>query len=211
MHLPYVVGADWFQYYDEPPHGRKLDGEDYNFGLVDIHDRRTRSDCRIRVAQSYRRSNRRRRHAKSVATAGVPPARPTRWRDFQPMTAIKIGTASAVSFRRQRNIRRAIFIFAGVPMHFILPHLSSISSNRITIKIGEIPDVTVPFGPIRIDGGPPITARIGAGKDAVMSNPAIRIMSLSGTYHDVRCITAIEVAAQVCSGKIILLPGDQIT
>jgi hypothetical protein len=36
--LPYVVGADWFQYYDEPPHGRKLDGEDYNFGLVDIHD-----------------------------------------------------------------------------------------------------------------------------------------------------------------------------
>ena len=38
MRLPYVVGADWFQYYDEPPHGRKLDGEDYNFGLVDIHD-----------------------------------------------------------------------------------------------------------------------------------------------------------------------------
>jgi hypothetical protein len=35
---PYVVGADWFQYYDEAPHGRKLDGEDYNFGLVDIHD-----------------------------------------------------------------------------------------------------------------------------------------------------------------------------
>jgi hypothetical protein len=35
--LPYVVGADWFQYYDEPAHGRE-DGEDYNMGLVDIHD-----------------------------------------------------------------------------------------------------------------------------------------------------------------------------
>jgi hypothetical protein len=35
--IPYVVGADWFQYYDEPTHGRN-DGEDYNFGLVDIHD-----------------------------------------------------------------------------------------------------------------------------------------------------------------------------
>ena len=35
--LPYVVGADWFQYYDEPTHGRR-DGENYNFGLVDIHD-----------------------------------------------------------------------------------------------------------------------------------------------------------------------------
>ena len=35
--LPYVVGVEWFQYYDEPTHGRS-DGEDYNFGLVDIHD-----------------------------------------------------------------------------------------------------------------------------------------------------------------------------
>src|SRR5207249_3645910 len=36
--IPYVVGADWFQYFDEPTHGRG-DGEDFNFGLVDIHDR----------------------------------------------------------------------------------------------------------------------------------------------------------------------------
>jgi hypothetical protein len=37
--LPYVVGAHWFQYTDEPTHGRPKDGEDYNFGLVDIEDR----------------------------------------------------------------------------------------------------------------------------------------------------------------------------
>lgn len=36
--LPFVVGAHWFQYYDEPSNGR-TDGEDYNMGLVDIHDR----------------------------------------------------------------------------------------------------------------------------------------------------------------------------
>ena len=33
-----MVGLHWFQYYDHPPGGRD-DGEDYNFGLVDIHDR----------------------------------------------------------------------------------------------------------------------------------------------------------------------------
>jgi hypothetical protein len=38
VRTPYVVGADWFQFYDEPTHGRS-DGEDYNMGLVDIHDR----------------------------------------------------------------------------------------------------------------------------------------------------------------------------
>ncbi len=32
-----VIGADWFQYYDEPKYGRN-DGENYNMGLVDIYD-----------------------------------------------------------------------------------------------------------------------------------------------------------------------------
>jgi hypothetical protein len=38
LHTPYVAGADWFQYYDEPMRGRG-DGENYDMGLVDIHDR----------------------------------------------------------------------------------------------------------------------------------------------------------------------------
>jgi len=33
---PYVLGAHWFQFYDEPGNGRG-DGENYNMGLVDIH------------------------------------------------------------------------------------------------------------------------------------------------------------------------------
>ena len=32
---PYVIGAHWFQYRDEPEGGRPGDGEDYNMGLVD--------------------------------------------------------------------------------------------------------------------------------------------------------------------------------
>jgi len=35
--LPYMVGIQWFQFSDEPPKGRG-DGEDFNFGFVDIHD-----------------------------------------------------------------------------------------------------------------------------------------------------------------------------
>ncbi len=37
--VPYIVSADWFQWMDEPPSGRLLDGEDVNFGVVDIDDR----------------------------------------------------------------------------------------------------------------------------------------------------------------------------
>jgi hypothetical protein len=37
--VPYIIGADWFQWCDEPPTGRNSDGEDVEFGMVDIHDR----------------------------------------------------------------------------------------------------------------------------------------------------------------------------
>lgn len=36
--VPYIIGADWFQWNDEPPSGRE-DGEDVNFGVVDVHDK----------------------------------------------------------------------------------------------------------------------------------------------------------------------------
>jgi hypothetical protein len=35
---PYVMGTHWFQYLDQPPGGRWIDGEDSDFGIVDIHD-----------------------------------------------------------------------------------------------------------------------------------------------------------------------------
>jgi hypothetical protein len=36
--FPEIIGTHWFQYYDHPKGGRP-DGEDYDFGLVDIDDR----------------------------------------------------------------------------------------------------------------------------------------------------------------------------
>jgi hypothetical protein len=37
--VPYIIGGDWFQWMDEPPSGRSSDGEDVNFGIVDVDDR----------------------------------------------------------------------------------------------------------------------------------------------------------------------------
>ncbi|HMB94651.1 MAG TPA: hypothetical protein VKK61_01295 [Tepidisphaeraceae bacterium] len=36
--IPFIVGVDWFQWSDEPPNGRSSDGEDVNFGIVDVDD-----------------------------------------------------------------------------------------------------------------------------------------------------------------------------
>jgi agarase len=35
---PFMVGAHWFQYFDQPSGGRIYDGEDSNYGIVDIRD-----------------------------------------------------------------------------------------------------------------------------------------------------------------------------
>jgi len=51
--LPFVIGFDWFQWCDESPKGRN-DGEDVNFGLVDIHDR-PYEDLMRRITRTNRR------------------------------------------------------------------------------------------------------------------------------------------------------------
>ncbi|HVN28318.1 MAG TPA: hypothetical protein VMT64_07515, partial [Candidatus Binataceae bacterium] len=37
--VPNIIGIHWFQYFDEPRGGRSLDGENYDFGLVDFSGR----------------------------------------------------------------------------------------------------------------------------------------------------------------------------
>ncbi len=66
--IPEVIGAQWFQYYDHPKGGR-ADGEDYDFGLVDINDRPYR-----RLTEALSIANRRAFaiHEEATATAARP-------------------------------------------------------------------------------------------------------------------------------------------
>lgn len=36
---PYVIGYHWFQYFDQPASGRSFDGENSNYGVVDVKDK----------------------------------------------------------------------------------------------------------------------------------------------------------------------------
>lgn len=39
MEFPYLVGYHWFQYFDQSPQGRSFDGENSDYGIVDIYDK----------------------------------------------------------------------------------------------------------------------------------------------------------------------------
>jgi hypothetical protein len=62
--LPYVVGLHWFQYVDQPILGRALDGENSNYGVVNVQDEpyftlvermRVVNEQAIEIAQRSRR------------------------------------------------------------------------------------------------------------------------------------------------------------
>jgi hypothetical protein len=64
--LPEIIGAHWFQYYDHPKGGRP-DGEDYDFGLVDVNDRPYE-----RLTQALAEANRRVPQLHAAASAALP-------------------------------------------------------------------------------------------------------------------------------------------
>ena len=37
--VPFIVGYHWFQFYDQSPGGRSFDGQDSNYGIIDIYGR----------------------------------------------------------------------------------------------------------------------------------------------------------------------------
>jgi hypothetical protein len=65
---PQIVGVHWFQYYDHPTGGRD-DGEDYNFGLVDIDDRPYEE-----LVEAFSRVNPRLAEIHRQARPSLPPA-----------------------------------------------------------------------------------------------------------------------------------------
>ena len=85
--VPNAIGVHWFQYTDEPPGGR-ADGEDYDFGLVDVDDRPyeglvaalrdSNRMARQEAARTVARHCRARRTRYCRGPTSMPPARTSR-------------------------------------------------------------------------------------------------------------------------------------
>lgn len=208
--LPYVVGADWFQYYDEPPHGRTLDGEDYNFGLVDIHNQPYEE---VTAAFSKFDLSKRRSEADAhrvSAADGVPPAPTDPFGAFKYMRALKQWDRERGLVRPNTEHPLGDLYICWSPTALYLGTFVIDIVEPDYYRDGQIPEIDRAEWTVRINGAKPIAARLGAGKDPTVSEPAVRIQSISGIYHDVRCVTVIEVPAEYL-GKKQLAPGDEIS
>lgn len=93
--LPEIVGTQWFQYYDNPKGGR-ADGEDYNFGLVDVGDHPYEQ-----LVQALSVAN---RAAPAIHAAGTPKPTATDGPVVLPHTEIDINAKSLSDWRKPASL-----------------------------------------------------------------------------------------------------------
>jgi hypothetical protein len=209
LKTPYVIGADWFQYFDEPTHGR-YDGENFNFGLVDIHNRPY--ELLTKSAQSIDWVTTRTQPARGRpdASQGVPPAPSDPLADFRPTMALK-------QWERERGFVPPISpepladlyvcwskksLYLGLYAHDVTE--DSFYRDK-TIPGIDRAEWTVTFPGLTNA----IRCRIGAGREPTVNEPAVRLVNSSGINGNFRNIAALELPADLF-GKRRFKAGDEI-
>jgi hypothetical protein len=207
--LPYVVGADWFQHHDEPPHGRALDGEDYNFGLVDIEGRPYEEVTAAFASLELDQPVNDRSVVAPDATAGVPLAPKDPFANLDPMGALRDwdrdrGFVPAASTAPTGDL---YICWSPEAIYLGVYALDVIEADYYRTR--EIPETDRSRWTVRVGEGDAISVRLGAGKPHSLSEEGIRVESVWGLSAGVRCIGIIEIPATRL-GKSQFEAGDQI-
>jgi len=191
--LPYVVGAHWFQFYDEPEKGRP-DGEDNNMGLIDIHGQPYEL-----VVDAFKNLDAVRLHsmAREAQSSTVLPRAP-----INPMTDLLnwprsegwIKPKTGKAFADLYLCYDAKYLYAGIhAMDFVYPDLYQDKS---------VPESERPSFELKIGASKPLLIRLMADRPAKASGlEDVLISEVPGVKHT--CIVAIPW--HVLGGK---KPGD---
>ena len=207
--IPYVIGTDWFQYYDQPTHGR-FDGENFNFGLVDIYDRPYEALTETASALDLTELKKRPAQPRPDASQGVPPAPRDPFAQFEPTLALK-------HWDRERGFVTPVSEFPLADLY--------VCWNRQAIYLGlyaqdvvedtfykdkVVRTVDRAQWSVSISGlTRPIRARLGAGLEPVVDEPAVRLVNTSGVNGNLRNIACMELPAKLF-GEDRFKPGNAI-
>lgn len=204
--LPYVLGADWFQYADEPQHGRD-DGENFNFGLVDINDRPYDEITAMFAALNAEQLKAQPIPPRPDASSGIPPAPTDPFADFTPTRALKQwdreqGFVKSVS---ENPLGDLYVCWSKDALYLGLYSFDIVESAYY--RDSSVPKSDRALWTVRIDGREIVRARIGAGREAFVSESRARIENLSGLNPTGRDVTVLELPAKLL-GKDQFKAGD---
>jgi len=205
---PYVIGADWFQYYDQPTHGR-YDGEDFNFGLVNIHDRPYEPLVESISALDPVRLKTEAPTVRLDASQGIPPAPRDPMAHFEPTLALK-------HWNREAGFVKPLSEFPLADLY--------VCWNEKAVYLGlyaqdVVEDVFYRDKVVRasdraawtisIASTQSIRARIGAGLEPVVDVPAVQLVNISGINGNFRNVACMELPAKLF-GKDRFRKGDTV-
>lgn len=196
---PFVVGADWFQWSDEPRHGR-TDGENFNFGLVDLEDRPYRQLTEALAAVKTGLGERM-VQPRSDARQGIPPAPKDPGGNFEPGQAL-------LRWDRERGWVPAATPFPLADLYvcwdreFLYLGVYSLDIVEDAFyRDRNIPKSARALWTVGINGAPAVEARLGSGREAIVNQPEILVKNLSGWNLNVRNIAFMAVPASRWGAK----------
>jgi hypothetical protein len=209
LETPYVIGADWFQYYDEPTHGR-FDGENFNFGLVDIHDQPYEALISAAAALDPRGLRSQRASMRASATQGVPPAPRNPLEPFEPGVALKLWDREHGFLPPASEFPVADLYVCWDKKALYLGLCAQDVVEDLFYRGKTVPASDRAEWIIWINGSNKIIrGRIGAGREPVFNEPSVRVASLSGINGNVRSIAGLELPVKLF-GKERFKPGDKV-
>jgi hypothetical protein len=205
--IPYVVGIDWFQYYDEPPLGR-YDGENFNMGLVDVTNRPyDQLLCAIRasdLSHFHRQSGGKRRDARG----GIPTAPENPLGQMDPIPALKTWNREEGYLPPQsRQPHGDLYVcWDRKGLYLGLYAIDVVEPDFY--RNGEIPEADRMQWSLSVNGRR-IALRVGAGRPAAGVPPGVEVRHASGVWHTVRNVTLLQIPADWLSLSP-LRPGTRI-
>jgi hypothetical protein len=206
--LPYVIGADWFQYFDEPRHGR-ADGENYNFGLVDIQDQPYEELVSALSAVAVNRLKAAATPTRLEVSGGVPPAPASPWDEFAPMTALKGWDRERGFVPPVTEAPLADLYLCWTPQAIYLGLYAMDIIEDAYYRDRSLPKIDRPLWCVQINGQEEVRARLGAGREALVSQADVPVRNLSGLNLNTRNIAIMEISAAKL-GKTQFRVGDVV-
>ncbi len=206
--LHQVVGADWFQFADEPRHGR-ADGENFNFGLVDLEDRPYAELISQFTDFDAERVRRQVGKVRPDATGGVPRAPTDPFARFERTHALEGWDRERGFVPASSPAPMADLYVAWSPDALYLGLFGLDIVESAYYRSTSMPKVDRALWTASVDGRPVVRARIGAGREALRADERVRIECLSGMDLDVRNVAAMGIPAGLV-GRERFHHGDEV-
>lgn len=191
---PYLIGAHWFQYYDEPMHGRG-DGENYNMGLVDIYGKPYAPLVRAFGGWASRPA----KAPRTEPVPAIPPLAPKDARDLGrwPRSAARCAPAG--------EVRGDLYLAWHPSGLFVALQFDEDRFAEAFYRTGTIPSEDRARFVLEVDGlTQPVEARLGLGGDLEITG-AHRLHHESGTRN-----TAIFRIPTRSFGRARFASGERI-